>query len=261
VIKILRNGTSFRRWMNILLVLLLFYNLYHIGVYIRDSHRSSELQKNISQSYEQVRDDPGISQSSERVRDESDPETDEGYLEEFQPLIKLNSDIVGWIRVPNTRIDYPVVQTKDNEYYLSHSIEKKPSKSGSIFMDYRNNGNGGDRNIILYGHHMKDGSMFKDLMKYKDSEFYREASRIQFSTLYEKAEWEIFSVYITSPDFDYIQTHFFDDEDFETFLEEIQGRSHYPTKVEVGKEDTILTLSTCTYEFQNARLVVHAKKL
>ena len=101
--------------------------------------------------------------------------------------------------------------------------------------------------------------MLKDLMKYKILSSRRLPGSSSY--LYEKAEWEIFSVYITSPDFDYIQTHFFDDEDFETFLEEIQGRSHYPTKVEVGKEDTILTLSTCTYEFQNARLVVHAKKL
>ena len=126
-------------------------------------------------------------------------------------------------------------------------------------MDYRNKRDGSDKNIIIYGHHMKDGSMFKTLMNYKEEGFYGQHPFIEYDSIKESTKWEIFSMYITDTKFDYIRTDFDSDEEYESFLKEIQSRSLYDTGVQVRKEDKILTLSTCTYEFDDARFTVHAK--
>ncbi|NTW71548.1 MAG: class B sortase [Eubacteriaceae bacterium] len=179
----------------------------------------------------------------------------------FTELQKVNGDTAGWIKIDDTMIDYPVVRTIENEYYLAHDFYKNESKAGTIFMDYRNLGDGIDRNVILYGHNMKDGSMFKDLMKYKDRSFFDSHRFIQFDTLLEETKWEIFSVYVTGTDFYYIDTDFSTDEEYQVFLDTLQKKSLFPTDVRLTAADQILTLSTCSYEFDNARFVVQARKV
>lgn len=181
--------------------------------------------------------------------------------EKFLELLKVNKDVVGWIKVPDTVIDYPVMQSTDNKYYLEHDINGKKLKSGSIFMDYRNTPAGENWNTILYGHHMKNGTMFKDLMKYKKKDFFKKNRVISFDTLYGNSRWEIFSVYITDIYFDYIQTRFETTEEYLGFLNRITNKSLYKSDVKLGENDKILTLSTCTYEFDNARLAIHARLL
>ena len=172
-----------------------------------------------------------------------------------------NEDIVGWIRVPGTPIDYPVAQGEDNTFYLTHGSDKKKLKAGTIFLDYRCDGLALRRNNILYGHHMKDGSMFAALLEYKDPDFFEENRIIEYSTTKELTKWEVFSAYVTNPSFYYIRTDFASDEVYESFLRQIQGKSLHKTDVELTGSDDILTLSTCDYDFDDARFVVQAKRV
>jgi sortase B len=182
-------------------------------------------------------------------------------LPKYRPLLEINEDVVGWIKIPNTSIDYPVLQADDNEYYLNRNIYREKNRAGSIFMDYRIKLDSKDRHIIIYGHHMRDGTMFKDLIKYKNKDFFYTNNIIQFDTLYEEIKWEVFSVYITGTDFNYIKTHFNTPAEYENFLIAIKNKSLFPTDVELTADDQILTLSTCTYEYNDARFVVHARRV
>ncbi len=242
----------------VILILILFYNLFHIGNYIRESHTNRKLHEQIKDNYHAKEGsyNPDLDEKL-GLMGQIDPDP----LDKFKPLLKINDQIKGWILIENTNIDYPVVLANDNEYYLNHNINKERSKAGSIFMDYRNEGNYNDKNIILYGHNMKDGSMFKGLMGYKNEKYFFDHPLITFSTLYETNQWEVFSAYVTKTDFDYIQTEFPNNEGYENFLKNISCKSLYETNVHVEADDIILTLSTCSYEFPNARFVVHAKKI
>src|SRR5699024_8753004 len=136
------------------------------------------------------------------------------------------------------------------------------SRAGSIFLDYRNDIRLTDeRNIVIYGHRMKDGSMFQHITKFLDEDFFNEHRTIEFDTLYEHYEAEVFAVYNTLTTFDYIQTYFENDTDYETLLTDIKGNSKFKTDVEVTADDKIITLSTCDYvlDKEAGRLVLHAK--
>lgn len=168
-------------------------------------------------------------------------------------------EIVGWLKIPNTSIDYPVVQGDNNKYYLNHNVNHEKDKSGSIFMDYRNRNKVLNRNTIIYGHFMKNKTMFHDLHKFKDKEIFFNNNMISFDTLTNEYSWEVFSVYVTKTDFYYIQPDFEDAKLYEEFLKTIKEKSIYQSDINLSKNDIVLTLSTCTYEYKDARFVVHAK--
>lgn len=181
--------------------------------------------------------------------------------EAFGGLLQLNGDVVGWLTVPDTRIDYPVVQAADNDYYLKRNVLGQENDGGSIFMDYRNTQSPLSAHTILYGHHMRDGSMFKHLTKFKERTFAEEHRVFTFETLAESAQWEIFAVYLTDTSFNYIKTDFADDGDFEQFIDSLVRRSYMDFGVKPTAADRILTLSTCDYAVSDGRLVVHARKM
>lgn len=183
-------------------------------------------------------------------------------LEKYSELIDMNEDTVGWIEIEGTEINYPVLQTENNTYYLNHSFEHLESISGSIFMDYRNSVSEEENlkgHYILYGHNMKNGSMFQNLNMYKNEDFFNEFAVIEMDTIYEELEWDIFSVYITDISNYYIRTQFDDKDDYLMFLEKLQSSSMYKTDTKLYDTDVILTLSTCTYEIKDGRLVIHAR--
>lgn len=180
----------------------------------------------------------------------------------FHGLLALNADTVGWIDIKDTKISYPVVQGADNDYYLEHDFRGERTRTGSIFMDFRNQiGETSDKNMVLYGHRMKDGTMFAGLRAYLEQRFFDEHRIFRFETLYEAYEVEVFAVYRTTTSFDYIRTSFADDRDFLSFLDEIREHSIYKTDTVIGANDAILTLSTCDYllDPDEGRLVVHGK--
>lgn len=179
----------------------------------------------------------------------------------FADALKLNEDIVGRISMDAANIHYLVVQGDDNEYYLRRGYDRKKTRSGAIFLDYRC-AIGPEPlkgHLILYGHNMKKGTMFHNLMKYKDEQFFRENRIFRFDTLYADHEWEIFSAYVTDTSFYYIDTAFKDDAEWLSFLQTIQSKSLFPTDTVLTADDVVLTLSTCTYEFDDARFAVHAR--
>ena len=179
----------------------------------------------------------------------------------FEGLLEQNDDVVGWITVDGTQIDYPILQGETNETYLRHNFYGEESRAGSIFLDYRNDIDSLGYNTIVYGHRMKDGSMFQHLTKFSNKDFFDEHRTFTFDTLYESYEGEIFAVYKTMTNFNYIQTEFDNDSEFDMFLMEIMKRSEHTADVDLTDADKIITLSTCDYQLDklDGRLVVHAK--
>lgn len=179
--------------------------------------------------------------------------------ERFIPLLENNPDVVGWLKIDHTTIDYPVVQAEDNAYYLTKDFHRNDNVTGSIFMDYRNRIDEQQKHWIIYGHYMKDEIMFKGLLKYNEETYYREHPLITFDTLYGDRQWLIFSAYYTDVNEDYIRTEFKRQDQFETFAKQLKASSLYDTNITVDADDTILTLSTCSRTEEGGRFTVHAK--
>jgi sortase B len=193
------------------------------------------------------------------VVEEVKKKSQEEIYASFQKLLSENKETVGWIKIDNTHINYPVVRHSDNNYYLDKDFQKNTSAAGCIFMDYRNEIKPLDRNIILYGHNMKDMTMFRDLMLYNDKDFFLNNDKIIFHTLYQESTWQVFSAYVAEPSYNYMITKFPEDKDFMKYINTIKTKSFYNKDVQVNAADHILTLSTCSYEFPDARLVINGK--
>ena len=191
----------------------------------------------------------------------------EGMLEKYADLYARNQDLVGWVQIDELGISLPVVQADNNEQYLDKDFDNKKSKYGSVFMNSANNSQSLSYNTTLFGHHMKDGKMFANLADYKTAKGYKKAPVIEFNTLYGNYKWKVFAVFITNGTsredegylFNYMFTDLSSEEAVEEFLGEIKLRSIYYPKVDLAVSDKILTLSTCTYEFDEARLVIMAR--
>lgn len=175
-------------------------------------------------------------------------------------LSYINNDYRGWIDISNTNIHYPIVQAKDNDFYLYKDINKNYLESGSIFLDFRNN-NFNDSNTVIYGHSMRNKTMFGQLKMFKDKDFFNTNKFITITTpTGDILKYKIFSAYITDANNFYNKTSFNSDEEFDNFLNKIKNKSLFNTDVKPNCIDKILTLSTCSYEFENARMVIHAKR-
>lgn len=178
----------------------------------------------------------------------------------FNELKKKNKDTVGWIKVEGTNINYPVVQTINNDYYLNHSYDKTNNKAGWVFADYRNNLNDFDKNTIIYGHGRVDTTMFGSLKNILKSSWYNNKNNhiIKFSTPSENTLWQVFSVYTTEAESYYITTKFPSNNDFLDFVNTLKKRSNVDFSAIPNANDKILTLSTCK-DSKGNRVVMHAK--
>lgn len=178
---------------------------------------------------------------------------------ELESLLEINSDTVGWLTVPNTNIDYPVVKTTDNDYYLDHNYEKKYDYNGWVFMHYYNSTHNLDKNTIIFAHNrFYSGIMFGTLNEVTKDTWYNNTNEnlITFNTLYDNMQFEVFSIYKTNITADYLKTTFDGDLEWNNFIKMIRERSMFQNNVNVGTNDKIITLSTCLDN--NTRLVVHA---
>lgn len=183
-------------------------------------------------------------------------------INSYDKLLPVNPDTVGWLTVNGTRIDYPVVKTTDNAYYLKYNFYKEKDYNGWVFMDYRNNQTELDDNTIIYAHNRySSGVMFGTLSKVLENNWHKNESNlyITFNTLYENIQWKVFSIYGIDVTNDYLYTTFNDEDEYRVFLDKIMGRSQINLSTEVTTKDKILTLSTCLDN--NRRLVVHAVKV
>ena len=188
----------------------------------------------------------------EIVEAETEPAAIQWPEVDFEALSQVNGDIVGWLYIPGTVINYPVVQGEDNEYYLKHLFDGKTNSSGCIYLDCGAEGNFTSMNSVLHGHHMKNGSMFAGICKYKDQSYFDEHPTAMLLTPGGRYEVKFFSGYVceTSSDaWDY---------DFdEAWIDKRIRSSYFDADVIPATEDKILTLSTCSYEFTEARFVLH----
>ena len=194
--------------------------------------------------------------------DETKEDNEEKYVVDFEKLKEKNSDIVAWLKVNGTNIETTVVKTTNNDYYLTHNFNKEYNSAGWIFADYKNKVDGTDKNLVIYGHNMRDDSMFGSLKWVINEDWYNNEDNkyITLITENETQVYEVFSVYQTEKEDYYIQTNFDTEKEFNTFAQTIKKRSKKDFNVDVNKEDNILTLSTCANN-NKYRVVLHAKKI
>ena len=179
---------------------------------------------------------------------------------DFTELKKQNKDTVGWLIVNNTNINYPVVQTTNNDYYLKHAFDRSKNYAGWVYADFRNDFEELSKNTVIYAHGRKDGVMFGSLINTLKKNWYTNVENqiIQLSTLNYNTMWQVFSVYKIEAESYYITTDFSTDRAFEDFILTMEERSIYDFGVDVSADDRVLTLSTC-YNDKGVRLVVQAK--
>lgn len=177
---------------------------------------------------------------------------------DFAMLANINSEVVGWISSPDG-ISYPVVQGTDNEYYLDHLFDGTYNSNGSIFVDYRNAKDFSDRNTFIYGHNMRNGTMFAGLVNYGSQSYYEKYPKLLLTTTEQTYLLEVFAGYVTPGNSDSYQISFADDAVFEAYLQKVRALSDFTADVEVTAQDRIVTLSTCTYDYEEARYVLHCR--
>ena len=180
---------------------------------------------------------------------------------DFNELLKKNPDTVGWIKVEGTKVNYPIVQSTDNDYYLSHAFNKSANQGGWIFADYRVNFKEFGRNTIIYGHNMNNKTMFGSIPNMLYNGYLSNSSNyyIKISTPTSNSVWKVFSIYTIEPETYYLKTNF-KSEPYSTFLSTLKSRSIYNFGIDVGENDKILTLSTCD-NTGTKRVAVHAKMI
>lgn len=175
---------------------------------------------------------------------------------DFEALAGINPDIVAWICIEGTNISYPVVRGSDNSRYLNLLFDGTPNGAGSIFMDYRNHSSLSDRNTILYGHNMQNGTMFHQILGYKEQEFYDAHPYALLITPEGNYRIEFIAGYVTDLNSDAWKLQFASDEEFSRWLQNAVDRSTFTATPETVSRDRVVTLSTCTYEYSDARFVL-----
>lgn len=182
-------------------------------------------------------------------------ETDVNYLAD---CLEINSDTVAWITIPDTEIDFPVVQGEDNSYYLNHSFEKESSSLGVPFLDYRCSGDFTDFNSIIYGHHIKGGMMFSGLDKYKEEDYFLSHSTGYLTTRDMRYTIHFVACIVSESDGACYTVVFLNDEEKQAYLDEITSNALILNDFSIDEliEKQLITLSTCSYEFEDARTVL-----
>lgn len=189
-------------------------------------------------------------------------------LDEYKTLYEKNKKLIGWLKIDDTIIDYPVMQTSNNEYYLDHNYNQEYDKNGSLFLDCDCSIYPRSTNLIIYGHHMKSGQMFGQLQKYAKESYAEKHSVIQFDSIYEKATYQVMYVFysqVYNEDdlvFKYYQfINANSEEEFDSYMKEMEEMSLYDTGVTASYGDSLLTLSTCDHSQTDGRFVVVAKRI
>lgn len=278
-----------KRWLsNILIVLFVMVFLvsgFFLGRYWLESRKQKGQFDELTQIMEQAR--PAVSQTPQQNAPEDstepsqeatepvselvsviDPQTGlpVQVLPEYAALYELNSDLVGWISIPDTNIHYPVLQTPDRtDHYLYRDFYGQDSTHGCIYVREACDVFTPSDNVVIYGHRMKDGSMFHDLLHYEKQSYYEAHKYIEFNTLTERHTYEIMAVFktvATESGFDYhLFINAFDERDFADFVADCKALSLYDTGISAQYGDKLITLSTCEYSQDNGRMVVVARRI
>jgi len=237
-------------------------------------------------SFMMTRTEQDAQKLAEAIKDDSDlivPGSDDGkyyaqlietengtpqVLHKYEDLYNQNKSLIGWVEIADTVINYPVMQTVNNEYYLDHNFNQEYDRNGSIFLDASCSIYPRSTNLIIYGHHMKSGKMFGSLQKYQNESYYKEHKYIEFDTIYEQGTYEVMFVFrdkvYSQEDVNFKYYEFIDansEEEFNSYMDEMAAVSYYDTGVVAQYGDQLLTLSTCDYQQDNGRFVVVARRV
>ncbi len=250
-------------------ILLVILCIVCLGVFLFSGYKLfSKLSeyKAAQKSYEKMSEQyvtaetPAATTSPVSEADTSDEEKETSPITvDFTQLLTTNEDVCGWLYSKDTVINYPVAQGEDNNEYLHHLLDGTYNSSGTLFLDCECGPEFSGANSIIYGHNMKDGSMFNSLHSYSDQAYYDAHPVMYLNTPKQNYKIEIFSAYICSYDSDTYTLSFASAEEYAAWVAKMKSQSTFTSDTEVTVDDRVITLSTCTYEYDNARFVVQGK--
>ena len=247
---------------------LLIIGVVCLSIFAGISYYNAMEEKRSRETVQQLRSMRDVGIAPRVDSSQTDTEKQDAITTSYERLFEANADMIGWLNIPGTQIDYPVMQTVNNEYYLNHNFNQEEDKNGCIFMDYQCDAVNGCDNIILYGHHMQSGKMFGTLNKYSNESYYEAHPRIKFDTIYNKGEYEVMYVFrskvyseeeVTFKYYQFINAG--SAKEFDSYMNEMAALSLYDTGVTANYGDKLLTLSTCDYQENEGRFVVVAKRV
>lgn len=248
----------------IVLLIVFIVSLFNIIFWSIDSNKTTKIIKDVSEISDvvEVEDESNVEIILNDNVNEKNPYWDFIKMKlidvDFDEFLKINKDTKGWIQVKGTNINYPFVQSKDNDYYLKRSFDKSYNRAGWVFLDFRNDYTD-NKNTIIYAHGRTDTTMFGSLKNILKSEWLNDDNNyvVRISTPEENSLWQVFSVYQIKTTSDYIRTDFNNEEEFADFTKMLTDRSAFDFDTEVLGDDKILTLSTCYNDYE--KVVMHAK--
>ena len=248
-----------RKIINIILVAIIIVCLSIIGYKYYNYNKDDKLNSEIQDLQPVINEASDLDNNSSGENDGQDQSKEGNYVNSAneEELKSINSDYKMWIQIENTNINYPVVQSSDNDYYLKHNFRKESNISGTVFVESANDI---DKNIILYGHNMRNGTMFNNITNYKEESFFNEDNKINIimnNTLYE---YEVFSVYVKNVSEVNLAIGFANEDEFINYAYNEADESLYKKDVDFSAEDNLITLVTCSYEFTDARTIVVARR-
>ena len=238
--------------LNLILYIILLSILIYSGIKIFKWYKDKT---NNNKIVEQIK-------STVIVEENNEDGNENGYTVDFNKLKEQNNETIAWLKINNTNVEYPVVKATNNNFYLNHSFDKSKNSAGWIFADYKNKFDNTDKNIVIYGHNMRDGSMFGSMLNILDAKWYENEENTNI-TLYnenEKCIYKVFSIYKIENEDYYIKTEFKNDNEFEEFVKNLKKRSIKDFNVDISKDDNILTLSTCANN-NKYRIVLHSVRV
>ena len=248
-------------FINVILIFLIILSIIYILDFFllkKEAAEESNLLNTIEIDENEInlRDTKTIGKSSERII-------------KIRKLQKENPDIIGWLEIENTNINYPVLQGTDNEYYMTHNYKKEKSKKGSIFLSKDYDWSIPSTNLLIYGHNLRNGTMFEELLKYENEEFYKEHPSIRFTTAKEDAEYAIIAVFKSrvyyQSERNVFRYYYFvnakTQEEYNKFVENAKQASLYNIEETASNGEQLITLSTCSYHTEDGRFVVVGRKI
>ena len=232
-----------------------------INIYEKEG--TKEVVQNVSKDGEEKYEETAIVENTEEQKEETE------RMLQVKELQGQNADIIGWLEIENTNINYPVLQGTDNSYYMTHNYKKENSKNGAIFLDANYNWNIPSNNLLIYGHNLGNGMMFQELLKYEKESFYQEHPIIRFTTTEEDAQYEIISVFKSrvyhKSEKNVFRYYFFlnneSEEEYNQFVKNAKNASLYSIDTTANYGDQLITLSTCSYYVEDGRFAVVGRKI
>ena len=251
---------KFLKLIRVILVIVIAVCLGILGRRGYDYYKNYKNNQHIASVMKEVK---ANDKSGKKIKIETFADKEKKFMEILKKFQKENQDVIGFIEIPETNIAYPILQAKDNNYYLRQSLDLKYDIAGSIFMDYMNDSKFNDANSVIYGHYVQGmETMFSALKKFRDQDFATKNRKIYITTNEGLREYEIFSVFTTPSEYDYRTLDFEDMGQKLEYFKKLRDKSDVSLKNREFKEDdTIITLSTCQYDYEDERLAVHALRV